>query len=161
MTENAVFYHEGRAESVRIFVEQAVMADTQTDHDVQIGFFFIQIFCLQDRIADVRTEFFLLRVEADYRLSDRADFAGHADDVVAFVAEDRSGSAGLFQKPHAGGDAEFFRADLPGEFADFLYAGGLAVVFVFDCGGCLCNEAVLRVVCVFVQGIRDEGVAFF
>ena len=80
MSQNAVLRHEGCAERIRVFVEEAVMADTQTDHDVQIGFFFVQILRLQDRIADVRAEIFLLRVDTDIRLSDCASFAGNAAD---------------------------------------------------------------------------------
>ena len=134
MAQYAVLGDQRRAQGVRIFIEEAVMAYAQTDHDVEIGLFFIQELRLQDRIADVRAEAFLLRVEAYIGLPDCACLAGSAVDFETVVPEDCSGGAGFLQKPNACGDAQLLRADLAGKFTDFLNTCGPTVVFEFNLG---------------------------
>ena len=96
MPQYAVLGNEGRAEGVRTLVEKAVMADTETDHNIQIGLLFVQELCLKNRIADMRPQRFLSRVKAYIGLPDGAGFACCAVNFETVFAEDCRRGTRLF-----------------------------------------------------------------
>ena len=111
VSEDSVLGYESGAQSVRVFVKQAVVADAETDYYVEVGLFSIEEFSLHYGVAHVFSHGFTLRTYADARLGLSAYLTCSADDFEAVASEYLCRRAGLCQQTNTCGDPQLSGAD--------------------------------------------------
>ena len=129
MCKDPILSHQRSAKRIRVFIKQAIMSYTQTDHDIKVRPLLIQHFGLHYRIAHVYTNGLMCFIYADrnFWLSTYLTCGSH--DFKSTVSEYLSSHTRFPEEPDTCSYSQFLSANLRCELADFFNACHLTVVF--------------------------------
>ena len=129
---DAVFGDKCGDVGIGVAVEEAIVADTETNDYVEIGMDLVQKACLKDGVAHCRADFFTFGRNAHRGLGTSFDLADDCVWLKTAGTEDAGEDACFIDQADTVGYADASCADLTGKLHNFLDTGPLAVSFIFD-----------------------------